>query len=119
MRFSTRKLRSSAKGGAGTPKKSKSPNGTRKRSKSPPKTDCAAALNNDACLAHQIAALGLTRLESPDDGNCFFASLETYFKLMEAPLAETHMKLAVVVILLLAELDALFPAELVAYTVNV
>ena len=49
---------------------------------------CSAELNNDACLAHQIATLGFTRLESPDDGNCFFASLETYFKLMETPLAE-------------------------------
>ena len=96
-----------ARGGAGTPKKSKSPNSTRKKSKSPsPKAaavhpakganaaGCTAGMNNDACLAHKIAALGFTRLESPDDGNCFFTSLETYFKLLETPLGEKdHMDL--------------------------
>jgi hypothetical protein len=40
------------------------------------------------CLAHKITESGYVRLESPDDGNCFFASLETFFKLKETPLAD-------------------------------
>jgi hypothetical protein len=93
-----------ARGGKTLPKKSKSPHNTRKKSKSPsPKAGaatgaaaagCPANMNNDACLAHTITAIGFTHLESPDDGNCFFTSLETYFKLMESPLAEKdHMEL--------------------------
>lgn len=37
---------------------------------------------------HQIKALGFERLESPDDGNCFFYSLESYFKVAEATLSD-------------------------------
>jgi hypothetical protein len=98
MRNYTRRYRRFlAKGGAGTPKKSKSPNNTRKKSKSPLRVSgpgCTPSMNNDACLAHQINELEFIRLESPDDGNCFFTSLETYFKLNETPLGEKdHMEL--------------------------
>jgi hypothetical protein len=55
---------------------------------------CSPSMNNDACLEHEIAEAGFVRLESPNDGNCFFASLETYFKLKETPHADkTHMEL--------------------------
>jgi hypothetical protein len=51
-------------------------------------------MDNEDCLNHKIRAIGFARLESPNDGNCFFYSLETYFKMKETCLAEKdHMEL--------------------------
>jgi hypothetical protein len=125
MRY-TRRLR--IRGGASAPKKSKTPSpprtrkGSKSASPSSPKAGkpCPAGMNNMACLEHQISGLGFKHLESPDDGNCFFTSLETYFKLVESPLAEKdHMDLrSMLVDYLLAHADKFRPFVVKEYKVK-
>ena len=64
-------------------------------------------MDNEECLNSKITQLGFTRMESPDNGDCFFLSLETYFKVKETPLSEKDaMELRTdLVTYLLANLD--------------
>lgn len=116
MRFFTRKHRGGAKAPSRNSKNRsrKSANAGAGKNAGP----CGRYEDNEACLDHKIQELNFIRLESPDDGNCFFYSLETYFKLMEAPLAtKDNMELrSMIVDYLLAHANKYLPFVMKEYS---